>query len=52
MGSFCDSGNDDTYLVHPTEYEVFEVSEVTMPDGANWAGTQDHSKWVGVCLCG
>ncbi|CAE7513358.1 unnamed protein product [Symbiodinium microadriaticum] len=46
MGSFCENTDDDFWTVHPTAYNIIEVSEVEMPDGAAWLGTQDHSKWV------
>jgi hypothetical protein len=50
MSSFCESGNDDVWMVHPTKYDVLEVAVVTMPDGGTWPGTQDHSKWVSTCI--
>lgn len=46
MGSVCSNTDDDTWLVHPNTYDIIEVSVVTMPDGATWKGTEDHSKWV------
>jgi hypothetical protein len=46
MSSFCENADDDTWQEHPTQYNVLEVAEVQMPDGASWLGTQDHSKWV------
>ena len=27
------------------EYDIYEVSEMRMENGAMWRGTQDHSKW-------
>jgi len=27
-------------------YEVLQVETVTMPDGTEWSGTDDHSKWA------
>ena len=48
MGSFCENPSDDFWTIHPTEYNIIEVAEVQMPDGATWMGTQDHSKWVRV----
>ena len=46
MGSVCANEDDDTWNVHPTPYDIIEVSVVTMPDGGTWKGTEDHSKWV------
>lgn len=46
MSSICESGEDDTWAIRPLPYDIFQVSEVTMPDGASWLGTEDHSKWV------
>jgi len=41
MGSIC--GDNITKV---TDYEVYEVSTMRMPDGVSWTGTQDHSKWA------
>lgn len=30
----------------PTHAVCLQVAEVSMPDGASWLGTEDHSKWV------
>jgi hypothetical protein len=46
MGSVCENTDDDTWTIHPIGYDIIEVSVVTMPDGATWTGTGDHSKWV------
>ncbi len=46
MGSVCANADDDTWMVHPSAYDILEVSVVTMPDGSTWKGTEDHSKWV------
>ncbi len=46
MGSVCANADDDTWMVHPSAYDILEVSVVTMPDGSSWKGTEDHSKWV------
>lgn len=45
MGSMC---LNDTEHVYPyaTEFNVYEVASVTMPDGFSWTGTEDHSKWA------
>lgn len=46
MGSVCANQDDDVWTVHPNQYDIMEVSVVTMPDGGTWKGTEDHSKWV------
>ena len=28
-----------------TYYDIYQVSRVTMPNGATWKNTEDHSKW-------
>lgn len=43
MGSIC---SNDTVHDYGMLYNVYEVASVTMPDGAEWLGTEDHSKWV------
>lgn len=45
MSSICgpqDVPKGDTYEL----YDVFEIASIEMPDGDNWIGTQDHSKWA------
>jgi deoxyribonuclease II len=51
MGSVCENSDDDTWTVHPSSYDIIEVSLVTMPDGDSWKGTSDHSKWVRSSSC-
>eukprot|EP00602_Paraphysomonas_sp_CaronLab_P006100 CAMPEP_0185020602 /NCGR_PEP_ID=MMETSP1103-20130426/3215_1 /TAXON_ID=36769 /ORGANISM="Paraphysomonas bandaiensis, Strain Caron Lab Isolate" /LENGTH=645 /DNA_ID=CAMNT_0027551601 /DNA_START=313 /DNA_END=2250 /DNA_ORIENTATION=- len=46
MSSICEDADDDTWAIHTVPYTILEVSEVTMPDGASWLGTKDHSKWA------
>ena len=45
LPSFC-KGNDPDVPDHSSEYDVLFVNNVTMPDGATWLGTKDHSKWA------
>jgi hypothetical protein len=46
MGSICEDADDDVWMMHDLYYDVLEVEKVTMPNGATWLGTEDHSKWV------
>ena len=45
MGSMC-TGHEQEVYYNTLLHDVMEVSTVTMPDGASWTGTKDHSKWA------
>ncbi len=42
LPSFCTNSTGP----RPTDYNIYSVNEVVMPDGTSWKGTKDHSKWA------
>ncbi len=44
MSSTCENSTFPNKKVNET-FDIYQVSGIDMPDGNDWANTQDHSKW-------
>jgi deoxyribonuclease II len=45
MSSMCYNATNPAIEKINEPYDIFQVAYIEMPDGENWANTQDHSKW-------